>query len=73
MPIMEIITLNNPTQNAHLVHFPACTEALSAPSKSPELNLELTFAALTIPAMPNGKQQKSVTKIDSTSHVLGCG
>lgn len=69
--IYKIIPIK-PVQNAHLVHFPACSEALFAPCISPALNFELTLAALTIPAIPNGKQQKRVTKIDSTSQVLGC-
>lgn len=31
------------------------------------------FVALIIPKIPNGRQQRHVTKIDSTSHVLGIG
>jgi hypothetical protein len=46
-------------------------EAACAPAKSPVAHLEFTWEAKTIPAIPKGKQQNMVTRIDSTSQFLG--
>ena len=57
--------------NPHLVQFPADLLASSAAATLPAAKSELTFAAFTIPTMPNGRQQKIVTKMDSAIHVFG--
>lgn len=61
----------NAVKTPHSVHFLACLERYNACSYSPLEYKVSIFVALIIPTMPNGKQQKQVTNIDSTNHVLG--
>lgn len=63
----------NAEKNPHSVHFLACLEQSKACSYAPLEYSESIFVALIIPIMPNGKQQRQVTKIDSASQVLGIG
>lgn len=49
----------NPTKNPIFVHLAALLLASTASSYLPAAYNELTFAAKTIPAIPNGKQQKN--------------
>ena len=55
----------------YIVHFLASAAALLAPAMSPARNSPSTLEALIIPAIPSGKQQNKVTKIDSTNQFLG--
>ena len=52
-------------------YFFAFKLAVFASSYLPAAKLELTLAAFIRPMTPNGRQQNSVTKIDSTKYVLG--
>src|SRR3546814_2846297 len=60
-----------PTKKPILVHFPACWELSKASLYCPASYLPFTLAAYTIPTIPNGRQQKSVTRIDSTGQFFG--
>ena len=60
-----------PTITDHLIHLPASAAAWLAPATSPLLHLLLTSADLMIATMPNGRQQKRVTRIDHTSLLSG--
>ena len=60
-----------PTKNPILVHLPASLERRAASSKFPAATAAFTLLALMIPTTPNGRQQKMVTRIDSTSQFFG--
>lgn len=62
-----------PIKKPTLVQVPASFEAFKAPAMSPASYLLFTCDEKTIPTIPKGKQQKIVTKIDSTSQFLGRG
>ena len=60
-----------PANTPYIVHFLALSAAFLAPAMSPAKNKLSTLEALTIPAIPSGKQQNKVTKIDSINQFLG--
>ena len=59
-----------PMVSATTVHFFAFLDARLDSSYRVWSCSEFTFIAFTMPAIPNGKQQKIVARIDSTNHVL---
>ncbi len=60
-----------PIQKPITTHFLASAAASAAPSTSPAKNLDSTLEALMMPTMPKGRQQKMVTRMDSTNQFLG--
>ena len=66
---MKIIA--NPTKKPILVHFFALLLACTASSYLPSVKRVLTFDAFIMPAIPKGRQQNRVTRIDSAIHVFG--
>src|SRR5688572_28212598 len=60
-----------PVKNAILTHLAASRLAVRAASLWPEIHNDSTLVALIIATIPNGRQHKKVTRMDSTSQFLG--
>jgi hypothetical protein len=65
--ITQITRRTTPVPAAMSAHFLASLAASRACAYAPEAHSELTFLALTMDTMPNGRQQKTVVRMPHTT------